>query len=77
MKLTPKQAAAHAGVSPQLIYQWTTVEKRLPHYRAGGLGKRGRILIDEADLEAFLASLRVEAAGRTPAAQPLRHITLT
>jgi excisionase family DNA binding protein len=57
-KLTPKDAAARAGVSPQLIYRWCA-ERRLPHYRCGGRGRRGRILIDPADLDAFLATLRV------------------
>ena len=34
-------------------------ERRLPHYRLGGQGRRGRILIEEADLEAFLETLKV------------------
>ena len=67
--LTTKQAAVIAGVSPSMIYQWTTVERRLPHYRAGGKGKRGRILIDPADLEQFMRSLRVE--GETAASAPV------
>jgi excisionase family DNA binding protein len=58
MKLTPTAAAARAGVSPQLIYQWCR-ERRLPHYRLGTQGRRGRILIEDADLDAFLETLRV------------------
>jgi excisionase family DNA binding protein len=54
VKLSVKQAAERAGVSLSLIYQWTTVEQRLPHYRLGGSDKRGRIVIDAADLDAFL-----------------------
>src|SRR6266487_1084441 len=60
MKLTPKQAAERAGVSPALIYLWCA-ERRLRHLRAGGRGRRGRILIDRADLDAFLKSLEVAA----------------
>jgi excisionase family DNA binding protein len=58
--LTVKQAAAHAGVSESLIYQWCD-ERRLVHYRVGGVGKRGKILVDPADLDGFMASLKVEA----------------
>jgi excisionase family DNA binding protein len=61
MRLTPKQAAEHAGVSAQLIYQWCD-ERRLVHYRCGGRGRRGRILIDPDDLDAFLQTLRVTPA---------------
>ena len=60
MKLTPKHAAERAGVSLALIYQWCE-ERRLPHFRCGGLGKRGRILIDESDLAEFLKSCRVDS----------------
>ena len=42
-----------------MIYKWTTEERRLPHLRLGGRGKRGRILINVDDLDAFLASCRV------------------
>jgi excisionase family DNA binding protein len=56
--LTVKQAATSKGLSPQLIYLWCE-ERRLPHYRLGGRGRRGRILIDPADLDAFLATLKV------------------
>jgi excisionase family DNA binding protein len=59
MKLTPKQAAERAGVSLSLIYQLCE-ERRLTHYRIGGRGKRGKILIAPDDLDAFLESLRVE-----------------
>jgi excisionase family DNA binding protein len=58
MKLTPRQAAERIGVSPQLIYRWCE-ERRLPHFRCGGRGRRGRILIDPADLDAFLETLKV------------------
>jgi excisionase family DNA binding protein len=58
MKLTPGAAAARAGVSPQLIYQWCR-ERRLTHYRLGTQGRRGRILIEDADLDALLQTLKV------------------
>ena len=56
--LTVKEAAERARVSPELIYQWVA-EGRLWHYRVGGKGARGKILIKPADLEAFMESLRV------------------
>jgi excisionase family DNA binding protein len=58
--LTVKQAAERANVSTALVYQWCE-ERRLPHYRLGGKGKRGKLLINPADLDAFMQSLRVEA----------------
>jgi excisionase family DNA binding protein len=68
--LTPKEAADQAGVSPQLVYRWCQ-ERRLAHYRCGGRGRRGRILIDPADLADLLVSLRVEAAP--PPDDSFRH----
>lgn len=58
--LTPAQAAEAAGVSSSLIYQLCD-ERRLAHYRVGGRGKRGKILIDHRDLERFLEEHRVDA----------------
>lgn len=55
--LTVKQAAARAGVSASLVYAWCR-EKRLAHYRVGAGGRRGRIRIDPADLDALLRTLR-------------------
>lgn len=60
-RLTPKQAAEHACVSIQLIYTWCG-EKRLPHTRVGARGRRGRILIDVADLDSLMESLKVAAS---------------
>jgi excisionase family DNA binding protein len=65
MKLTPKQAAERAGVSVSMIYQWCH-ERLLPHYRCGGSGRRGKILVEETDLETFLASCRVEGGTLAP-----------
>ena len=61
--MTVKQTAEMKGVSAQLIYLWCE-EQRLAHYRLGGRGRRGRILIDPADFDAFLKTLRV--APRPP-----------
>ena len=57
--LTPKEAAVKARVSPSLIYTLCN-EQRLPHYRIGTDGKRGRILIDPADLDRFIQECRQE-----------------
>jgi excisionase family DNA binding protein len=58
-KLTVKEAGVVVGVSPALVYQWCQ-EQRLRHYRFGGEGKRGRILIDLADLEEFMRQCLVD-----------------
>jgi excisionase family DNA binding protein len=72
--LTAKQAADRVGVSDSLIYEWCA-QGILPHYRFGRNGRRGKILIDEAELDAFMAAHR--QAGRPQAeAPPLKHIRL-
>jgi excisionase family DNA binding protein len=75
--LSPREAAQKIGVSVSLIYAWVE-GKLLPHYRAGLKGRGGgKILIAEADLMAFLESLKVEAAPavrRTP--RRLRDVRL-
>jgi excisionase family DNA binding protein len=81
MKLSIKQAAARAGVSAALVYGWVG-DGLVPYYRLGGKGRRGKILIDDADLDAFLASRRVgpaAAGSAAPAPRPpvrLRHLRL-
>jgi hypothetical protein len=60
MWLTPRQAAKCAEVSVSLVYQWCD-ERLLTHFRLGGRGKRGRIMIDEEELDTFLDSCRVRA----------------
>ena len=72
--LTPKQVAERLGVSDSLVYGWCAAGT-LPHYRFGGTGKRGRIMIDEKDCEAFLAACRQAAAQA--AVPPLKHIRLS
>ena len=59
MLLNVLEAAERAKVSESLIRRWTTVEKRLPHFRLGGRGKRGKLVIDSSDLDSFLDTLKV------------------
>jgi hypothetical protein len=42
-----------------LLYQWCQ-ERRLRHYRFGGDGRRGKIMVEESDLTAFLEDCCVE-----------------
>jgi excisionase family DNA binding protein len=73
--LTVKQAALRLGVSDSLVYEWCT-EGVLPCYRFGRRGRRGKILIDQAELDAFMAAHRHEA--QAPAeVPPLKHIRLS
>jgi excisionase family DNA binding protein len=53
--LTPRQAADRLGVSLSLIYQLCK-EQVLRHFRLGGRGKRGRIRIEEGELERYRTS---------------------
>ena len=69
--LTPKEAAELYPLSVSLIYQMCG-ERRLPHYRIGGRGRRGKILIDPVDLNAFLESCRVREPPEDEG--PLTHI---
>ncbi len=73
--LTAKQAAERLGVSDSLIYGWCA-EGILPHYRFGRNGKRGKILIAEPELDAFMAAHRHEK--QPPSEIPvLRHIKIS
>jgi excisionase family DNA binding protein len=58
--LTVAEAAERTGVSESLVYAWCS-GGQLPHFRLGNAGRRGAIRIAEADLDALLASCRVEA----------------
>ena len=70
--LSVKEAAEVASVCSSLVYGWCS-EQLLIHYRFGAKGKRGKVMVDEEDLEAFLASCRCEARPEVP---PLKHIRL-
>jgi excisionase family DNA binding protein len=59
MKLTIREAAKAAGVSESLLYQWCH-ERRLRHYRLGAEGRRGKIMVEQADLDRFLEDCSVE-----------------
>jgi excisionase family DNA binding protein len=69
--VTVKQAASKACVSASLVYEWCQ-SGSLPHYRFGRPGKRGKILIDEADLQGFLAGCR--RYGPVETDEPLKQI---
>ena len=70
MRLTVKLAAARIGCSSQLVYRLIE-QRRLPHLRVGGTNSRGKILIEEADVEAFLATCRVAGGEEcSPPAPP-------
>src|SRR5205807_319826 len=56
-RLTPAECAERARSSVSLVYAWCRAGV-LTHYRLGRPGKRGRIVIDEQDFEAFLATMK-------------------
>ncbi len=81
--LSPQLAAAQACVCINLIYQ-ACAAGTIAHLRLGGTGKRGKILIEQEDLEAWLCSKKV---GRVQESRPhppkrksvmptLRHLKL-
>ena len=74
--LTVKQVAERLRISASLVYSWCE-DHLLPHYRMGGKGKRGKILIEEAALDAFLQSRRVEGKPVDASSLGLKHITLS
>ncbi|OWK41962.1 hypothetical protein FRUB_04040 [Fimbriiglobus ruber] len=64
-----------------LIYQWCE-DRVLPHMRVGGKGRRGKILIEEADLDGVLASFKVGKKEPEPLPAPAppvsyRHVKLS
>ncbi|MGH7169988.1 MAG: helix-turn-helix domain-containing protein [Gemmataceae bacterium] len=73
--LTVKQVAERLRISASLVYGWCE-DQMLPHYRMGGKGKRGKILIEEAVLDAFLQSRKVEGKPLDVASLGLKNITL-
>jgi excisionase family DNA binding protein len=73
--LTVKQVAERLRISASLVYSWCE-DQILPHYRMGGKGKRGKILIEEAVLDAFLQSRKVEGKPVDATSLGLKHISL-
>lgn len=57
--LSVKEVAQRVKVSEAIVRAWITSGK-LPHYRLGAPGRRGKIAVKPEDLETFLASCRVE-----------------
>jgi excisionase family DNA binding protein len=60
--LTPKQVSKLYPLSVSLIYQLIE-ERRLPHYRVGGKGCRGKLLLSPRDIEHFIQNQRVDAVS--------------
>ena len=60
--MTVKQAAERLEVSKSLVYRLVE-EKRLSCIRIGQRGRRGKIVIREADIEAFLQECQSGAGG--------------
>ena len=54
--LSPKSAAEYLGVSLPTIYRWTS-ERKITHYKP----TNGRVYFKREDLDALMASGRVEA----------------
>jgi hypothetical protein len=65
--LDVRSAALRAGVSEALVRAWVK-SGDLPHYRLGRRRGRGKIAIALADLDAFLASRRVQVPPPAPVA---------
>jgi excisionase family DNA binding protein len=76
--MSVKDAASKLGVSPSKVYELVS-QRRLAHYRIGG-----KILFEDADVEAYRQSCRVGTAtagkpvvchrGRLPV--KLKHATV-
>jgi excisionase family DNA binding protein len=71
--LSARQAATRLGVSLSLVYQLCS-EMVLKHYRIGGKGKRGRICIEESEVEQYRQSC-IRESSRLPV-RTLKHLTL-
>jgi excisionase family DNA binding protein len=69
MKMTVREVAKRIGVCASLVYGLIQ-SRMLAHYRVGGKGKRGRILVDETDLEAYLQACRVDPQTAAPSVKP-------
>ena len=80
-KLNVKAAAERAGVCISVLYAWCAAGQ-LPHYRLGLPGRRGKVLIDEGDLDEFLNRCKVGSAADpepppdSPRAVKLTHLRL-
>jgi excisionase family DNA binding protein len=77
MKLTINDVVKklEGKIAKSTLYE-AVEQKRIAHYRISGTGRRGKILIDEADLEAWLEEQRVGAQG-TGTATTTRRVPKT
>ncbi len=53
------EAAKRLEISKSLLYE-LIAEGRIPHRRIGRRGKRGKIIVTEDDLQAFLETVKSE-----------------
>jgi hypothetical protein len=82
--VTVREAAAHACVCESIVRGWVA-SGQLPHSRVGTLGKRGKIVIAEEDLDGFLANFKVAkkeperkaAPAHVPITPLYRHVRLS
>ncbi len=58
-----REAARRLEISPSLCYQLCQ-EGRLGHIRIGARGRRGKIVIAEGDIAAFVAAAKAGASAR-------------
>ncbi len=80
MMLTVKAAAERMGISGSLVYELCACGL-LSHVRIGRPGSRGCIRITDADINAFLASQKIEwrAPARVPPSnqrKAFKHVTI-
>jgi excisionase family DNA binding protein len=75
MMLSPKAAAERIGVSASLIYQLCG-EGVLRHFRFGGKNKRGRIRIEDSEVERYRQLCLRDPAELLPSQLMLKHLTL-
>jgi excisionase family DNA binding protein len=73
--LKVQQVAERLGISASLVYQ-LCAEGLLTHLRLGGKDKRGRVMVEEADLMAFIQQCRREATASLPPLA-LKHIRMS
>lgn len=73
--LTVAECAGRACVCESIVRSWIS-SGRLPHFRVGAAGKRGKILVQVEDLDGLMASFKVEGRGVNPSPQPVRQAVL-
>ena len=75
--MTVNEAAKRIGISPSKLYQ-LVARREIAHYR---LGVGGKIILADADIDAFMARCRVGTADVPPAVPSprvvLKHLNLS